>query len=129
VGRSSSAAAAPPVVTVLAILLYLGGGLVVVNALVGSGGGGVSGLLPVWGGVLVGALYVGLARALQLGLRWAWRVGFVLCWVGLGLAAVYVLAIGLMAAVGQALWPAIYLVLLTRPATREWVASSKEEQG
>jgi hypothetical protein len=121
VGRSSSAA--PPVVTVLAILLYVGGGLVVVAALAGSGGGGVSGLLPAWGGVLVGLLYVGLARALQLGLRWAWRVAFVLCWVGLGLAAAYVLGIGLMAAVGQALWPAVYLVLLTRPATREWVAA------
>jgi len=120
VERSSSA---PPVVTVLAILLYVGGGLVVVYSLVGSGGGGVSGLLPAWGGVLVGLLYVGLARALQLGRRWAWRVALVLCWVGLGLAAVLVLAIGLMAAVSQAVWPAIYLVLLNRPATREWVAS------
>lgn len=119
----SSSAAAPPVVTVLAILFYVGGGLVVVNALVGSGGGGVAGLLPAWGGALVGVFYVGLARALQLGLRWAWRVAFVLCWAGLALSAVYVLAIGLMAAVSQAVWPAVYLVLLTRPATREWVAS------
>jgi hypothetical protein len=120
VRRSS---AAPPVVTVLALLFYVGGGLVIANAVFGSGGSGISSLLPAWGETLYGVLYLGLARALQLGQRWAWRVAFVLCWVGLALAAVYVLAIGLMAALGQAVWPVVYLVLLTRPATREWVAA------
>jgi hypothetical protein len=116
------AAAPPPTVTVLAILLYIGGGLVTVYALIGLGRsvGAVTGLLPVWGQALYGALYIGLAGALQLGLRWAWVVARALCWVGLAVAALYLFARGPQAAVAQGVWPATYLLLLTRPSVREW---------
>jgi hypothetical protein len=119
-------AAAPPVVTVLAILLYIGGGLVAVYALIGLGGsvGAVTGLMPVWGQALYGALYIGLARALQLGWRWAWVVARALCWVGLAVAVLYLFARGSQAAVEQGVWPATYLLLLTRPSVREWFASN-----
>jgi hypothetical protein len=58
----------PPLATVVAVLLYIGGGLVIVFALLGLGSAGaVTGMLPMWGQALYGALYVGLARALQTG--------------------------------------------------------------
>src|SRR4051794_11466422 len=86
----------PPLVTVLAILLYVGGGLVITFALIGSGRsvGGVTGMLPVWGQALYGAFYVVLARALQLGLRWARLVLLTLCWIGLAIAVLDVLVGG-----------------------------------
>ncbi len=113
----------PPLVTVLAILLYVGGGLVIATALIGLGSAGaVTGVLPAWGQALYGALYVGLARALQIGLRWAWRVAVVLCWVGLVLAVLYWFARGAQEAVAQGIWPAVYLVMLTRPSVRAWFA-------
>ncbi|MET7401654.1 hypothetical protein ABZS66_50060 [Dactylosporangium sp. NPDC005572] len=116
-------AAPPPLVTVLAILLYIGGGLLILSALIGlSSAGAVTGMLPPWGLALYGALCVGLARALQVGLRWAWLVAMGLCWVGLLLAVVYLFAHGLQAAVTQGIWPAVYLVLLTRSSVREWFA-------
>ncbi|MGI5243325.1 hypothetical protein [Dactylosporangium sp. CA-139066] len=119
-------AAPPPLVTVLAILLYIGGGLVVVYALVGLGSsaGAVTSMLPVWGQALYGSLYVGLARALQVGLRWAWLVTMALCWVGLAVAVLYVFARGPQAAVAQGIWPAVYLVLLTRSSVRAWFAAN-----
>lgn len=111
--------------TVLAILLYIGGALLMAYALIGFGraaGGASTGMAPVWGRLLAGALYVGLARALQLGLRWARRVALVLCWIGLALAMVRVFAVGPLSALAQALWPVVYLVLLTRPGVRDWFA-------
>ena len=123
-------AAPPPLVTVLAILLYVGGGLVIVSALIGLGSAGaVAGALPVWGQALYGALYVGLARALQIGLRWAWRVAVALCWVGLVLAVLYLFARGLQEAVAQGIWPAVYLVMLTRTSVREWFAPKPAAPG
>jgi hypothetical protein len=112
------------VVTVLAVLQYVGGGLTVANALFGlaSAGGAVTGSLPAWGQALYGLFYVGLARAMQLGWRWARRIALALCWIGLALAMVYVLVRGPQAALAQAVWPAVYLVLLTRPGVREWFA-------
>jgi len=113
---------------VLAILLYIGGGLVVVYALLGQGRSAsvVTGLLPVWGQVLYGALYIGLARALQVGLRWARRVAIALCWVGLAVAAVYLCARGVQAAVAQATWPTVYLLLLTRSSVRAWFGTDPD---
>ncbi|MFG2045707.1 hypothetical protein [Dactylosporangium sp. NPDC048998] len=123
--------APPPPVTVLAILLYVGGGLVIVYALIGMGSsaGAVTSMLPAWGQALYGALYVGLARALQLGLRWARLVALALCWVGLAVATVYLFARGPQAAVAQAVWPATYLVLLTRSGVREWFAPNPTPTG
>lgn len=123
-------AAPPPLVTVLAILLYVGGGQVIVSALIGSGtAGAVVGVLPAWGQALYGALYVGLARALQLGLRWAWRVAVALCWVGLVLAALCLLARDPQGAVAQGTWPAVFLVMLTRTSVREWFAPKPAAPG
>jgi hypothetical protein len=117
-------AAPPPLVTVLAILLYIGGGLVIVNALLGLGSAGaVTGMLPAWGQALYGALYVGLARALQVGSGRARLIALALCWIGLGVAVVYLFAQGPQAAVAQGVWPAVYLTLLTRSSVREWFAA------
>ncbi|MET8152038.1 hypothetical protein ACIBSW_40365 [Actinoplanes sp. NPDC049668] len=123
---SDRPASTPPLVTVLAILLYLAGGLVIAYALIGLGRsvGGVTGLFPVWGQALYGAFYVALARALQLGWRWARLVLLTLCWIGLALAAWYTLADGPQAALAQAASPAIYLVLSTRASVRDWFAPS-----
>lgn len=106
--------------TVLAILLYLGGGLVVVYALIGVPyAGSLFVGAPAWVRVVVGLLYLGLARALQLRSRWAWYVMAVLSGIGLVLAATS-LGLGGPGAIGRAVWPAAYLVLLTRPSVRHW---------
>jgi hypothetical protein len=113
-------------VTVLATLLYVGGGAVIVYALVGVGAavGGVTGLFPWWGQVLYGGVYVGLARALQVGVRWAWRAALVLCGIGLAIAPLALIGAGLQSAIGRAVWPAVYLVLLTRPTVRAWFVAN-----
>jgi hypothetical protein len=113
---------APPLVTVIAILQYIGGGLLIVYALLGNGAAssGVAGMLPPWGQLLYGGLFIVLARALQLGVHWARRVTIVLCWIGLALAALYLITAGVQVAVIRAVWPATYLVLLTRASVRDW---------
>jgi hypothetical protein len=112
-------------VTVLAILQYLGGGLLIVYALLGLGAatGNTANTLSPWGQILYGGLYIGLARALQLGVRWAWRVALVLSWIGLALAALYLITADARTAAGHAVWPAAYLLLLTRASVRAWFTS------
>ncbi|GAA0918350.1 hypothetical protein [Virgisporangium aurantiacum] len=123
-------AAPPPLVTVLAILLYIGGGLVIAYAVIDMGSvGAVTGVLPAWGQALYGALYVALARALQIGSRRAWLISVVLCWAGLALAGVYLVAQGLQAAIAQGIWAAVYLTLLTRSSVREWCAARPTAPG
>jgi hypothetical protein len=119
-------AAPPPLVTVTAVLLYLGAGLIMMYGLFEFGGlgGGTTSLLPGWGELLYGAFYLGLARGLQVGVRWARRVMLALCGIGLGLAPVYAIWIGPQAGAEQAVWPVVFLVLLTRPSVRAWYAPS-----
>ncbi|WP_433062640.1 hypothetical protein [Dactylosporangium sp. CS-033363] len=107
---------APPLVTVLAVLLYIGGALLVASALLGLG----VHLLVSLGQLVYGALYLGLARALQLGRYWARIVLFVLCALGLVLAAGWVVAGNVRGGITQALWPVVYLVLLVQPSVRAW---------
>src|SRR4051794_3607389 len=83
---------APGTVQAAAILLYVGGALTVLSALTGLGSGTLGGLLRSGAYVLVGALYIGLARAVQRARRWARRAVLVLCGVGAALAGVRLFA-------------------------------------
>ncbi|MBO3740283.1 hypothetical protein [Actinoplanes flavus] len=115
----------------MAILLYIGGGLVITFAMFGWGGsvGGLTNMLPVWGQLLYGAFYVVLARSLQLGLRWGRLTVVVLCWIGLGIAALAALAFSPAEAFQQAIWPVVYLILVSRPSVRDWFASKTAAAG
>jgi len=52
-----------------------------------------------------------------------------LCWVGIAVVMVYAVLSGPRAALAQAVWPAVYLVLLTRPSVREWFTTTVPPAG
>jgi hypothetical protein len=70
--------------------------------------------------VLLGLLYLGLARAVQRGRRWARRAVLVLCGLGVALAAIRLFGSGLSSAVGALAWPVVYAILLNTDTARSW---------
>jgi hypothetical protein len=112
---------APGLLTALCVLLCFSGGLTLFYAVLGYGvsEGVLTNALPVWGQGLFGACLVGIALALRLGQRWAWRLLVIVCIISLLLGALLVGLLGLRAVV-QVAGPAVYLVLLTRPSVRCW---------
>jgi cell division protein FtsW (lipid II flippase) len=116
----SQRASAPGVVLAAAILLYVGGGLTVLSALTGLMSGTVGSLLRSGVYALLGLLYVGLARAVQRGRRWARRTVLVLCVLGIALAGIRLFGSSLSSAVGALVWPAIYAILLSTETARSW---------
>lgn len=115
---------APGTVQAAAILLYVGGVLTVLSALTGLGSDTLGGLLRPGAYVLLGLLYLGLARAVQRGRRWARRTVLVLCGVGVALAVVRLVASGASSAVGALAWPAVYAILLSTDTARSWFRSA-----
>src|SRR3954469_20760227 len=79
---------APGTVQAAAILLYVGGALTVLVALTGLASGTTAGLIRAGIYLLLGVAYLSLARAVQLGRRWARRAVLILCGVGAALAVV-----------------------------------------
>src|SRR5689334_882551 len=82
---ASPRAPAPGTVLAAAILLYVGGALTVLSSLTGLTSGTSGGLLRSGMYMLLGLLYLGLARAVQRGRRWARRAVLVLCVIGVAL--------------------------------------------
>ena len=117
-----------------AILLYAGGAITLLSALVGAVRGRPAALVY----AVLGALYLLLARKIQLGRPWARRTVLVLCVIGLALGLLRLAAAGSQGAlwsvgsqgalwsVGSqgALWsvgsPVVYAVLLFTPPARAW---------
>lgn len=99
-----------------AILLYIGGGLTTLSALIAV----VRGiLLPPLLFLLLGVLYLGLARAVQTGRPWARPVVLVLSGLGIAVAVVG-LVVGGLGAIGGLAWPIAYAVLLSTDSARAW---------
>jgi ABC-type enterochelin transport system permease subunit len=99
-----------------AILLYVGGGLTTLSALIAV----VRGiLLPPLLFLLLGVLYLGLARAVQRGRPWARPVVLVLSGLGIAVAVVG-LVVGGLGAIGGLAWPIAYAVLLSTDSARAW---------
>jgi hypothetical protein len=116
----SRRASAPGTVQAAAILLYVGGALTVLFALTGLTAGTLGSLLRSGAYVLLGLLYLGLARAVQRGRRWARRAVLVLCGLGVALAAIRLFGSGLSSAVGALAWPVVYAILLNTDTARSW---------
>jgi hypothetical protein len=114
---------APGIVVATAVLLYVGGALTVLYALTGIGAS------PLRSGVylLVGVLYLGLARAVQRGRQWARRAVLVLCGAGVALAGLRLFASGVSSAVGALAWPVVYAILLNTDAARSWFRPARPE--
>jgi hypothetical protein len=117
---ASPRASAPGTVQAAAILLYVGGALTVLFALTGLTSGTLGGLLRFGAYVLLGLLYLGLARAVQRGRRWARRAVLVLCGVGVALAGIRLFGSGVSSAVGALAWPVVYAILLNTDTARSW---------
>ena len=117
VSSPASHAPAPGTVQAAAILLYVGGALTALVALTAFGS-------PLRAGVylLLGALYLGLARAVQLGRRWARRAVLALCLVGVALAVIRLIGSGVSSAVGTLAWPVVYAILLNTDTARSYFA-------
>ncbi|MFI7546300.1 hypothetical protein [Actinoplanes sp. NPDC049599] len=112
-------ASAPGSVQAAAILLYVGGALSVLFALTGLMSASAGGLrLAVYG--LLGLLYLGLARAVQMGRRWARRLLLVLCAIGIAAAGLSLAWSSPSAAVGALAWPVVYATLLNTGPARAW---------
>jgi len=120
---------APGTVQAAAILLYVGGAFTVLFALTGLGSGTLGGLLRSGAYALLGILYVGLARAVQRGRRWARRTVLVLCGFGIALAVVRLFASGASSAVGTLAWPAVYAILLNTETARSWFRAAGRGPG
>ncbi|MEU7905092.1 hypothetical protein [Actinoplanes sp. NPDC049118] len=114
---SEPPAGAPGTVHAAAILLYVGGALTLVFALTSGARGS---LLRSAAYVLIGLLYLGLARAVQRGRRWARRAVLVLCGAGVALAGFRLFDSGISAAAGDLAWPMVYAILLSTDAARSW---------
>jgi hypothetical protein len=113
-------ASAPAPVQAAAILLYVGGALTALFALTGLMSGASGALLRSAAYLLLGLLYLGLARAVQQGRRWARRAVLVLCGAGAALAGIRLVSSGLPSAVGAFAWPVVYAVLLNTGTARSW---------
>jgi TRAP-type C4-dicarboxylate transport system permease small subunit len=113
-------ASAPGTVQAAAILLYVGGALTVLFALTGLTSGTLGGLVRTGTHVLLGLLYLGLARAVQRGRRWARRAVLVLCGIGVALAGIRLFGSGVSSAVGTLAWPVVYAILLTTDSAQSW---------
>ena len=116
----SRPASAPGPVQAAAILLYVGGALTVLSALTGLLSGTSGALLRSGAYLLLGLLYLGLARSVQRGRRWARRAVLVLCALGAALAGVRLFGSGLSSAVGALAWPVVYAILLSTDSARSW---------
>jgi hypothetical protein len=116
-------AAAPGTVQAAAILLYVGGGLTILVALTSLG----SSLVRAGVYLLLGVFYLGLARAVQLGRRWARRAVLALCVVGVALAVVRLIGSGVSSAVGTLAWPVVYAILLSTDSARSYFRPERFE--
>jgi hypothetical protein len=121
--EASRRASVPGAVQAAAILLYIGGALTVLFALTGLTSASLGRLLWTGAYVLFGLLYLGLARAVQRGRRWARRVVLVLCGVGVVLAGIRLFGSGASSAVGTLAWPVVYAILLNTDTARSWFRS------
>jgi len=99
-----------------AILLYAGGAITLLSALVGAVRGRPAALLY----AVLGALYLLLARKIQLGRPWARRTVLVLCVIGLALGLLRLAAAGPQGALWSVGSPVVYAVLLFTPPARAW---------
>jgi len=117
---ASRRASAPGAVRAAAILLYVGGALTVLFALTGLTSGTLGSLLRSGAYVMLGLLYLGLARAVERGRRWARRAVFVLCGVGVALAGIRLFGSGVSSAIGTLAWPVVYAILLNTDTARSW---------
>jgi dolichol kinase len=106
----------PGTVLAAAILLYIGGGLAILSGVIGLGR---SALLFALLNLVLGALYVGLARAVQTGRSWARTVVLVLSGLAIAVALVRLVAGG-PGAIGALAWPIAYAVLLCTDSARAW---------
>ncbi len=114
---------APGVVQATAILLYVGGSLTVLFALTGIRSATAGDLLRSGAYLFLGVSYLGLARGVQRGRRWARRTILVLCGIGVVLAGVR-LASGMSSVAGTLAWPVVYAILLNTGAARSWFRSA-----
>ena len=99
-----------------AILLYAGGAITLLSALVGAVRGRPAALVY----AVLGALYLLLARKIQLGRPWARRTVLVLCVIGLALGLLRLAAAGPQRALWSVGSPVVYAVLLFTPPARAW---------
>ena len=105
---------APGIVQATAILLYVGG------ALTGLGSATLGGLLRSGAYMLIGLLYIGLARGVQRGRQWARRAVLVLCGIGVAVAGFRLFGSGVSSAAGALAWPVVYAILLNTATARSW---------
>ncbi|GIF53697.1 hypothetical protein DFJ67_5979 [Asanoa ferruginea] len=110
----------PGTVLAAAILLYIGGGLAILSGVIGLGRWP---LLFALLNLLLGALYVGLARAVQTGRSWARTIVLVLSGLAIAVALVR-LVTGGPGAIGALAWPIAYAVLLCTDSARAWFRST-----
>ncbi|MEV7628547.1 hypothetical protein [Actinoplanes sp. NPDC089786] len=112
---------APGVIQALAILLVVGGALSVLFSIAGL----VSGAWLAGVSLLLGVLYLVLARAVQRARPWARPTILVLSMAGVA-QSVYQLVTGdLATAIGGLVWPVVYALLVNAAAARAWFRGSR----
>jgi hypothetical protein len=110
----------PGIVQATAIILYVGAALVELYGLSRLGSATLGGHL--WSGtqMLLGLLYVALARGLQRGWPWARRTVLILCAVGAALAGIKLFGSGVFVAAETLSGPVVYAILLNTETARSW---------
>ena len=109
-----------------AILLYAGGAITLLSALVGAVRGRPAALVY----AVLGALYLLLARKIQLGRPWARRTVLVLCVIGLALGLLRLAAAGSQGALWSVGSPVVYFESSSQAGTNSiapTVAATKDQ--
>jgi len=113
----------PGTVVAAAVLLALGAAQAVVFAISGSAESGspaVFGMLPWWGRLLYGPLFVVLALGVWTGRPGARILVLVLYGVGAALAVIDLLQADVSTGLTGLIWPAVFAILLNTLSAREW---------